>query len=301
MYQPPSPAHCLRYPITTSVAILAIVATLKSSGGQNIDPVFLTSTGDCLREPWRLLTATLFHRGPFHLIFNLYWLWAFGTLIEDRFGHGRTLGIYSLLAAGSMAAELALFHGGVGLSGVVYGLFGMLWVLSSRDPRYRDAVDRQTVQLMVGWFFLCIVLTQTNILPVANVAHGAGCGLGALLGWTISTRKPTLRLSRGALFAAALILCILGGTVARPYVNFTNDIGHDLAYRGYRALEDGDNQRAVTLYEKAVAIDPNVFGWWNNLGIAYYRVGRTAESNDALRRAAALNPERPASEQRNRD
>jgi Flp pilus assembly protein TadD len=79
-------------------------------------------------------------------------------------------------------------------------------------------------------------------------------------------------------------------------VNFANDVGHDLAYRGYQALESGDNRHAVALYEKAVAIDPNVFGWWNNLGVAYYRIGRIAESNDALRHAATLNPERPASE-----
>ena len=72
-------------------------------------------------------------------------------------------------------AEQALFYGGVGLSGVVYGLFGLLWVLSRRDSRFRDAMDRQTVQLMVAWFFLCIVLTITGAWKVANVAHGAGC------------------------------------------------------------------------------------------------------------------------------
>jgi membrane associated rhomboid family serine protease len=293
MYRPPSPAECPRYPITAGVAALAIVATLQSSFGKDINPVFLSNAGDCLYEPWRLLTSTLFHLGPLHLIFNLYWLWTFGTLVEDVFGHGATLAIYALFAAGSEAAELAVFHGGVGLSGVGYGLFGMLWVLSRRDSRFRDAVDRQTVQLMVGWFFLCIVLTKTNVLPVANVAHGVGCVLGALLGWTLSARNRLPQLQRSAVMAAAFLLCIAGGTVARPYVNFTKDIGRDFAYRGYLALEKGDNQRAAVLYEQAVAIDPHVFGWWNNLAIAYWHLGRTAEARDAFSRAAALKPERP--------
>ena len=79
-------------------------------------------------------------------------------------------------------------------------------------------------------------------------------------------------------------------------MNFNKELGQDFAYRGYRALEKGDNQQAVTLCEKAVAIDPQQCGWWKNLGIAYQRVGRTAEARDAFRRAAALKPERSDSE-----
>ena len=220
-------------------------------------------------EPWRLVTPVFFHVNALHLIFNLCWLWVFGTKVEDEFGHARTLGIYVLLAAGSNTAEQALFYGGVGLSGVVYGLFGLLWVLSSRDSRFRDSVDRGTIQLMVGWFFLCIVLTITDVMKVGNVGDGAGCVLGALLGWTIGLRGLRNRVLCGVLLAVAMLLCVTGGTVARPYVNFTKQVGPDLAYRGYLALEKGDDQRAAALYEKAVKIDPQQSGWWNNLGIAY--------------------------------
>jgi membrane associated rhomboid family serine protease len=296
MRQPPSPADCLRYPITTCVAVLAIVATLQSPNGNNINPAFLCPTGDCLLEPWRLLTSTLFHRGPLHLIFNLYWLWVFGSVIEGRFGHAVTLCIYVLFAAGSSAAELAVLYGGVGLSGVVYGLFGMLWALSGRDPRLRDALDQQTIQLMVAWFFICIVLTITHIFGVANVAHGVGCLLGLLLGWTIGSRGLELRLQRGAILAAVFLLCIAGGTVARPYVNLSGSVAPDFAYRGYLALKKGDDRQAAAMYEKAINIDPRVFGWWNNLGIAYINLGRGTDAEDAFRHARALKPDRGESE-----
>jgi membrane associated rhomboid family serine protease len=296
MHPPPPLSQSPRYPITTCILALALVAAFRCLNGHDINPVFLSNAGDCLREPWRLFTATFFHIGPLHLIFNLYWVWVFGTLIEGRFGHAAMLGIFVFLAAGSMAAELAFFHGGVGLSGVGYGLFGMLWVLSSRDNRLCGAVDRQTVQLFVAWFFFCIITTITNWFPVANVAHGAGCALGALLGWTISVRQFSRRLQRVAITAAVFILCIVGGTVARPYVNLTDSVGHDLANRGYEALKKGDNSQAAKLYEQAVAIDPNVFGWWNNLGIAYRDLGRPIEAAKAFRRAKALNPDRPALE-----
>jgi len=146
MRRPPSPTKCLHYPITTCLAVLAITATVLAWCGADID-CFRSETGNCLREPWRLLTPVLFHGGVLHLFFDVCWLWAFGTLLEGEFGHGAAIGMYSLLAAGSTAAELAIFRGGIGLSGVVYGLFGLLWVLSRTDPRFRNAVDHKVIEL----------------------------------------------------------------------------------------------------------------------------------------------------------
>ncbi len=210
---------------------------------------------------------------------------------EEQLGSGRTLGIYALLAVGSITAEQALFHGAVGLSGVVYGLFGLLWVLGRSDPRFLGTIDRQTAQLLVGWFFLCIVLTVTNVMGVANVAHGAGFVLGALLGCTMAARSIPKRLRNAAILAVVLLLCIAGGTVARPYVNLTDDVGHELAYMGYKALDGGDPKKAADLYERAVAVDANVSDWWINLGIAYERLGRTEDAIGAFTHAAALKPQ----------
>jgi len=46
-------------------------------------------------------------------------------------------------AVGSSAAEFALFQGGIGLSGVGYGLFGLLWVLSWHASDFAGGVDSQ--------------------------------------------------------------------------------------------------------------------------------------------------------------
>jgi hypothetical protein len=54
-----------------------------------------------------------------------------------------------LFAAGSSAAELAVLKNGIGLSGVGYGLFALLWILSRNDERFRNAVDSQTISLFV--------------------------------------------------------------------------------------------------------------------------------------------------------
>ncbi|MGD0092779.1 MAG: rhomboid family intramembrane serine protease [Planctomycetota bacterium] len=217
MRQPPLLREAHRYPVVSGLAVAALTATIAWWCEWDVRS-YLMSRRFWPREPWRLITSTLLHADIVHLAFNLYWLWVFGTLIEEVFGSLKTLGLVLLLAAGPAAAEYALLHGGVGLSGVGYGFFGLLWVLNRRDGRFFGAVDRDTRRLFVGWFFLCILLTVLDILPVANFAHGAGAVLGILLGHAISSRGP-----RRAVFATALIvlsvLMLAAAGPWRPYVN----------------------------------------------------------------------------------
>ncbi|HXT60114.1 MAG TPA: rhomboid family intramembrane serine protease [Pirellulales bacterium] len=241
-------------------------------------------------EPWRLLTSSLPHVDIIHLIFNLYWVWVFGARIESVFGSIRTAGLFALLAAGSAEAEYAVFEGGVGLSGVGYGLFGMLWVLSDRDARFSGAIDRRTIEMFGAWFFLCIALSVAGVWQVANVAHGAGAVLGAIVGAAVAARSRLRRAAGWLGLVSALVLTTCGCTFGRRYVNFSEHVGDDLAYLGYEALIDDDYPRAVRLFESAVAANDRVPGWWKDLGIAYQQLKRFSDAADAFQRAHDLDP-----------
>ena len=71
------------------------------------------------------------------MAFNDYWLWIFGTVLQEVFGHIKTLALFVRFAVGSSALKFSILSGGVGLSGVGYGLFGLLWILSGRAPRFQ--------------------------------------------------------------------------------------------------------------------------------------------------------------------
>jgi len=223
MLQPPSPKSLLHYPITGGVSLLAILVSGVRMAGHEIPLLYLDDTW-WQGQPWRLVTSALPHGGIFHLLFNLYWLWTFGTLVEQRFGELKTLGMFVLFAAGSGAAEYAFLAGGIGLSGVVYGLFGFLWILTRRDPRFRNVIDQHTRRLFVGWFFLCILLTIVGIMLIANIAHGMGAVLGVMLGEAVAGRRSRRRWARLAIVATAA-LCGVLASVARPYVNLSPWLG----------------------------------------------------------------------------
>ena len=271
--------------------LLAAGATLAWWRGADVSG--LLETGDVRRgEVWRLVTSALLHADALHLAFNLYWLWVLGTLVEQSFGHVRTALLLVFLAAASGAADFALAEGGVGLSGVGYGLFGMLWVLSRRDPRFAGAVDSGTVALFVTWFFLCIVGTYFGTMNVGNVAHGAGAAFGALVGWAVSLRA-TRRALVSAATAVLALACVAGAVVGRPYVNFSKDAAVDEAILGVEALDEDRNHDAVSWLSDSVRMNPHDADAWFNLGIAHHRLGQLDHALRAYRRAHEIAPNDP--------
>jgi membrane associated rhomboid family serine protease len=224
MRRSPSLTEFSRYPVTAGTAMLAIGITIAWWAKMDVSSLFESAM---IRrgELWRLVTCIFPHLSIWHLAFNIYWLWVFGTLIEQLYGHLKTAALILLFAIGSSAFEFALSSGGVGLSGVGYGLFGLLWILSKRDERFHDAIDSRTIQLFVGWFFICIFTTVTNIIPVANIAHGAGAVLGVLTGFALTL--PRFRLSILAAMGSILLFGLWAATLGRPRVNLSASGGYE--------------------------------------------------------------------------
>ena len=278
MRRPPSLNEIGKYPVTGGVALLAAAVTLAWWSHWDISR--LVMSGPRLwREPWRLLTSALPHGSFFHIAFNLYWTWVFGTLMERQFGRVRYAGLLVLLAAGSAAAQFAVSAGGVGLSGVGYGLFGMLWVVSLFDRRFSDAIDQPTIVTFVVWFFLCIVLTELDVLRIANVAHGAGAVIGALTGWIYVRRGKRQVLPLG-LLVGVLAVIGWGMSVGRTTVNFSQWAGEEYAIEADRLLDAGKTGEAVAGYRKALSFRNTDPRWEYNLGVAYWR---RHELDEALR------------------
>jgi membrane associated rhomboid family serine protease len=279
-----------KYPVITIASLMAIGVTV--AWWAKVDISLLFESAEIRRgQFWRLVTSVLPHLDILHLLFNLYWLWILGTTVERVYGHLRTVFLFLLFAVGSNSLDFALAGGGVGLSGIGYGLFGLLWILSERDERFKDAIDRRTVNLFIGWFFLCVVLTVTHTWAMANVAHAAGAILGILVGFAIT--MPDRRLILSVCVAAFVSFGLWGATIGRPAINFSSRAGFEEARWGYDALQNQKNQEAVRWLQDAVRYQPKNADMWFDLGIAYHRLGNLPAAMAAYQRAHQLNPANP--------
>jgi GlpG protein len=142
--------------------------------------LFATDLTTLAAQPWRLFTPMLLHFGALHIIFNLLWWQTLGGIIE-RFQSSLQLLWVTLLTAAisNLAQFLASGANFGGLSGVVYGLLGYLWLYGRINPAAGYGIPRPVVIFMLAWLVICWVgLTDL----VANEAHFAGLISGCLLG-----------------------------------------------------------------------------------------------------------------------
>jgi rhomboid-like protein len=101
---------------------------LDITGGQQLgwltSRIGLWSYNTGLFEPYQLVTHMFAHGGFFHILFNMYALWIFGSVLERTWGPKRFLIFYFIcgLAAGITEMFLVPIGFAVGASGAVMGL-----------------------------------------------------------------------------------------------------------------------------------------------------------------------------------
>ncbi len=197
-------------PFTFALIVISVVVAIISRFGEAQQPImrlFMTDysiQGNFISwnptlteirhgEIWRLITPIFIHFGPLHLIFNMLWLRDLGSMIEAR-QSSWLLGIMVLVIA--IVSNLAQFYyGGAhfhpggpdfgGMSGVVYGLLGYIWIRGKFDPGSGLYLHSYTVAMMIIWFVACF----TPLIPhVANGTHAAGLVVGMAWGYLSSLR-----------------------------------------------------------------------------------------------------------------
>ncbi len=154
-------------------------------------------------EVWRLFTPALMHANWTHLLMNLSGLISLGILIERRDGSLRLLLLTLFIAAVAHTAQYAVglyqserFPGNfLGISGVVFGLFGYAWVRSfaARPHDHWDGVvTSQQVYFILAFGLVC----TTGLLgPIANTAHFAGMFAGMLWAWIVQLLQKQKRIA----------------------------------------------------------------------------------------------------------
>ncbi len=144
---------------------------------------------------WRVVTPIFLHFGMVHLLFNMLMLLDLGGRVESRIGTWRYLAIVLVIAVVSNLAQYYLGPFSLkewrklfepsplfgGMSGVVYGLFGYVWMKSRFDPASGLQMSASTVVILMAW--LAIGLTGFLVEAIANGAHAGGLIVGLVIGY----------------------------------------------------------------------------------------------------------------------
>lgn len=118
------------------IALCAVMYVLQLISGTVTDALAFAPVAfsEVWFEPWRMLSSSLVHSpgNIMHLAFNMLALWFIGRVLEPALGWWRYGALLLLSSIGGSTAVLwlsALQTPTLGASGIVFGLFGALFVL----------------------------------------------------------------------------------------------------------------------------------------------------------------------------
>lgn len=197
-----------RRPLTVVLIALSLFVTFTSNfasdwsvaGHLSFARVFVNEQGlaahakDGFREIkqgqlWRTVTPIFLHFSFTHLLFDMFALFILGGMIEERRSTWRLGAMALAIAVVSNVAEYVYSGNPVfgGMSGVVYGLFGYIWMKMQFDPRSGFHLDTMTVVIVIALLFM----GMAGVIPhMANTAHVSGLLLGMAMGYLSALARP---------------------------------------------------------------------------------------------------------------
>jgi GlpG protein len=254
---------------------------------------------------WALITSMFPHANLMHIAFNMMWTWRLGAAIEKEVHPVAYL--FFILGAAILGSGVQLCiagQTGIGMSGVVYAMFGLMWAGRGSFVTWRGMATRDNLNLFIGWGVLCIVTTYFNIMPVANGAHFGGLLFGLCVGfiWYAPRRRPV--------FAAPLAaLCVIT-VMSLMWAPWSESWQW---WRGNRYAKNGHPLAAIDHYRLSIRLggaeepllENIVISWTDEMNTAITKrddagIQRAAaelkRANDALSNYKSLHPGTPAAE-----
>ena len=157
---------------------------------------------------WTFLTSMFMHGGFFHIFANMFSLLFIGSLVEKILGAKRYIyfyltsglfaGIFFVLSSLIFAENFDTYA--VGASGALFGLVGLLMLLTPNLPVYvmLIPIPIKMKYAAPGILVLLWFISIAGNVPIGNTAHFGGLVLGLIYGFYLRKKFPrkTERLSR---------------------------------------------------------------------------------------------------------
>ncbi len=132
-------------------------------------------------EPWRFLTAIFLHGGIGHLIYNLFALALFGSILESAVGSRRFLSVFFISGILANIFAVNFYDSSLGASGAIFGVFGALMILRPGMIVWAFSIPMPMALAGLLWIAGDIfgVFMPDN---VGHFAHLSGAAVGLIFG-----------------------------------------------------------------------------------------------------------------------
>lgn len=142
---------------------------------------FALVSATVLSEPWTVFTHMFLHGGVTHLLYNLFALALFGTILERLLGWRRFLVIYFISGVAASIGAVIFYPATIGASGAIFGVLGCLAVLRPKMTVFMVGFPMPMVVAAAFWA-LGDLIGMFAPSGTANAAHLFGMAFGIVVG-----------------------------------------------------------------------------------------------------------------------
>jgi GlpG protein len=222
-----------------------------------------------------LFTTVFVHANILHIGFNMLYLLAFGAILEATLNPLQWALFFIASAVAGSGVELALTNQtGIGASGVVYAMFGLLWAGRREVPLWQLVATPKNMRIVLGWGLFCIAATWLGVLRIANGAHVGGFLFGLAVGWLfVAHRRQWLA---GVLLTALILITVLS-------VRWMPWSGAWCEWKGNHEAAQQEYAAAIQWFQRSLRLGQDPARVWAKIAVAEQQLGNRAGVEEALR------------------
>jgi membrane associated rhomboid family serine protease len=165
----------------TSILLIAniVVFILQLMLGNSFTSKFILIGELAASQPWMYITYMFFHADLTHLLFNMFGLYMFGSLVERKIGSNKFLALY--FGAGIIAAIIGsfIYTSALGASAAVVAVVGAaILFFPHAQILFWGIIPMKMWQFGVLFVFIEVFTGAFVSNNVGNIAHLIGFSIG---------------------------------------------------------------------------------------------------------------------------
>lgn len=132
-------------------------------------------------QVWRFVTAVFLHGSLSHLVFNLFALALFGSILENYIGGKKFLLVFFVTGILANLVSVNFYNSSLGASGAIFGIIGALVIVSPFMIVWAFGMPMPMLVAGILWAAGNVlgIFMPTN---VGNIAHLSGMAFGFVFG-----------------------------------------------------------------------------------------------------------------------
>lgn len=143
--------------------------------------------GQAFIQPWRFLTAIFLHGGIAHLLYNLFALALFGSILEKLVNGRRFLIVFFVTGVLANVLSVNFYPSSLGASGAIFGVIGALIVIRPMQVVWAFGLPMPIFVAGIAWAIGDVIgavgfFSGNPLDNTGNLAHLAGMFFGLILG-----------------------------------------------------------------------------------------------------------------------